>query len=82
MRYLFLLTTLLLSGTAFAEDSNSQIQYKAKTEIDFEGLEVAGELIKPSGSAINVRRSAPFNPLIKLRTDFNEEMNQSVNEIK
>ena len=82
MRYLFLLTTLLLSGTAFAEDSNSRIQYKAKTEIDFEGLEVAGELIKPSGSAINVRRSAPFNPLIKLRTDFNEEMNQSVNEIK
>jgi hypothetical protein len=54
----------------------------AKTEIDFEGLEVAGELIKPSGSSINVRRSAPFNPLIKLRTDFNEEMNQSVNEIK
>lgn len=82
MRYLFLLTTLFLSGTAFAEDSDQQIQYKSKTEIDFEGLEVAGELIKPSGSAINVRRSAPFNPLIKLRTDFNEEMNQSVNEIK
>ena len=82
MRYLFLLTTLFLSGTALAEDSDQQIQYKSKTEIDFEGLEVAGELIKPSGSAINVRRSAPFNPLIKLRTDFNEEMNQSVNEIK
>ena len=82
MRYLFLLTTLLFSSTTFAEDSEPTIQYKAKTEIDFEGLEVAGELIKPSGSSINVRRSAPFNPLIKLRTDFNEEMNQSVNEIK
>ena len=43
MRYLFLLTTLFLSGTAFAEDSDQQIQYKSKTEIDFEGLEVAGE---------------------------------------
>lgn len=82
MRYLLFLTTFLISGTSFAEDGDPQIQYKSKTEIDFEGLEVAGELIKPSGSAINVRRSAPFNPLIKLRTDFNEEMNQSVNEIK
>ena len=81
MRYLLLFFTLMFSGIAMAEDGESAIQYKAKTEIDFEGLEVAGELIKPSGSSINVRRSAPFNPLIKLRTDFNEEMNQSVNEI-
>ena len=77
---LYLLPLLMLSAPSFAQESS--VQYKAKTEIDFEGLEVAGELIKPSGSAINVRRSAPFNPLIKLRTDFNEEMNQSVNEIK
>ena len=82
MRYLLLLSSLVFSSVALAEDGESTIQYKAKTEIDFEGLEVAGELIKPSGSSINVRRSAPFNPLIKLRTDFNEEMNQSVNEIK
>ena len=82
MRYFLLLSALIFSGVANAEDGDTQIQYKAKTEIDFEGLEVAGELIKPSGSSINVRRSAPFNPLIKLRTDFNEEMNQSVNEIK
>ena len=73
----------LLSLSAIAqEEGEATVSYKDKTEIDFEGLEVAGELIKPSGSAINVRRSAPFNPLIKLRTDFNEEMNQSVNEIK
>lgn len=82
----------LSSGTAFAQDdeggsegtdsSGRKVIYKSKTEIDFEGLEVAGELVKPSGALLLDRKRASFNPLIKLRTDFNEEMDASVDQVK
>ena len=67
------------------EPKNSEepkIVYKQKTEIDFEGIEIEGELVKPQGSIILERKNAKFNPLIKLRTDFDHEMSRSVEEIK
>jgi len=76
---------VLLSTSAMADDPEEkqpQIIYKEKTEIDFEGLEIEGELIKPQGSLLLDRRAATFNPLIKLRKDFDQEMDDSVNEIK
>jgi hypothetical protein len=73
----------IFSGAAFAQDdSDRRVQYKAKTEIDFEGLDVAGELVKPAGALLLDRKKASFNPLIRLRTDFNEEMKESVDQIK
>ena len=77
---LYLLPLLILSSASHAQESS--VQYKAKTEIDFEGLEVEGELVKPQGALLRERSAAAFNPLIKLRTDFTPEMKQSVNEIK
>ena len=72
---------LILIGLSFAED-NSEIQYQKRTEIDFEAIDIDGELIKPQGSLIIDRSVATFSPLIELRTDWNLEMNQSVNNIK
>ena len=74
---------MLSSTTALAQDdSDRKVVYKQKTEIDFEGLEVAGELVKPQGALLLDRKRANFNPLIRLRLDFNEEMAASVDEIK
>ena len=72
---------LILIGLSFAED-NSEIQYQKRTEIDFEAIDIDGELVKPQGSLIMERTRVAFNPLIELRTDWNLEMNQSVNNIK
>ena len=80
-----LLLAILFSTPVYAGDEveeDRQVIYKQRTEIDFEGIEVQGQLIKPQGALLLDRRSATFNPLIKLRTDFDDEMNQSVNEIK
>jgi len=75
-----MLNLLLIATLSRAEEV--QIVYKQKTEIDFEGIDVEGQLVKPEGQLITEREIAQFNPLIKLRYDFNEEMSQSVNEIK
>ena len=79
-----LLLTVLLSTPAHAddEDETRTVVYKQRTEIDFEGVEVQGQLVRPQGALILDRKRANFNPLIKLRTDFDDEMNKSVDEIK
>lgn len=73
------------AGTAVAQDEEAdgrKVTYKQKTEIDFEGLDVSGELVKPSGAMVLDRKKASFNPLIKLRADFNPEMEHSIDEVK
>jgi len=75
-----MLNLLLIATLSHAEEL--EIIYKQKTEIDFEGVDVEGQLVKPEGQLITEREVAQFNPLIKLRYNFNEEMSQSVNEIK
>lgn len=83
-RFLMVASTLaLFSGAALAQDeADRKVVYQERTEIDFEGVDVAGELVKPQGALLLDRKQASFNPLIKLRKDFNEEMSQSVDEVK
>lgn len=80
------LASFAASNVALAQDEDpapgQKVIYKDKTEIDFEGLDVAGELVKPQGALLLDRKRASFNPLIKLRTDFNDEMDRSVDQVK
>ena len=39
---LFFITSL-----SFAQEAEPQVVYKSKTEIDFEGLEIDGDIVKP-----------------------------------
>jgi hypothetical protein len=82
-----LLAVIGLSAPAVAsaqdtDDSGRQIKYKERTEIDFEGVDVNGELVKPAGQLLLDRRKANFNPLIRIRENFSEEMKQSIDEVK
>ena len=75
-------TILLLINVAMAEEpADAKVVYKKETEIDFEALELEGELVKPQGALLLERRKAHFNPLIKLRKDWDTEMKASVTDI-
>jgi hypothetical protein len=78
------MTWLLLATIALAgdEEEDRRIVYKQKTEIDFEGLDVEASLVKPQSALVLERKQASFNPLIKLRTNWNDEISQSTDEIK
>lgn len=69
-----------LVGILFAEDN--EVQYQKRTEIDFEAIDIMGEMVKPQGSLIIERSNAKFNPLIELRLNWDQEMTQSVEHIK
>ena len=47
---LFVIILSLLSANAFAQDGDRKVVYKQKTEIDFEALNIDGELVKPQGA--------------------------------
>jgi hypothetical protein len=73
---------VLFISLAFGQEEDSDVKYQSRTEIDFEGVDVTGQLVKPQGALLLDRKRASFNPLIKLRTDFNPEISTSVNEVK
>ncbi|MCK6528898.1 hypothetical protein L6R50_15500 [Myxococcota bacterium] len=77
-----LLAALASPAMAQEEDDGQKVIYKQKTEIDFEDVSVEGELKKPHGQFMVEKRQAAFNPLIKMRADFNPEMFDSVNQVK
>jgi len=74
----------LVAFPSFAQDGESEadVRYKKKTEIDFEDVSVDGELKKPHGAYLLDKRQSSFNPLIRLKENFNEEMVNSVNQIR
>ena len=74
---------LMLASLAFAsDDGDKKVVYRSTTEIDFEELEIEGVLQKPQSALVLERKKASFNPLIKLRTDFDVEIEESVEEIR
>jgi len=78
-----MITLLVLASIAHgADDGDEKVVYKQKTEIDFEDLEIEGVLQKPQSALILDRKKASFNPLIKIRVDWKDEIEQSVDEIK
>jgi hypothetical protein len=82
-RHALIASMMLLPGHSWASDDEEQkVVYRQKTEIDFEDLEIEGTLQKPQSALVLERKKANFNPLVKLRTDWNEEIDQSVDEVK
>lgn len=85
-RSIFLTIVLSLTNFAHANDSEDsddrKVVYKSKTEIDFEGLEVDALVQKPQSQLILERKKASFNPLVKIRTEWNDEIEESIDEAK
>jgi hypothetical protein len=84
LRIPLILSLTLFPGHSYAGDDEEdrQVVYKQKTEIDFEDLEIEGVLQKPQSALVLERKKANFNPLIKLRTDWQDKMEESVDEVK
>ncbi len=57
---------------AKAEDKPT-VRYKESTEIDFESLDVSGDLAAPQGSTVMDRKEPTLSPLVQLRDSFAPE---------
>lgn len=74
----------LLASPALAQEEveptneTREVRYKERTEIEFDGVGVSGELTRPQGTSIVDTKRASFTPLIVLRLDFDREIQRSV----
>lgn len=72
---------------AAAEDKVKVIQeadktvYRKKTVVDFTDVAVEGELTKPEGSYVLHRKKAAFKSLIRVRDNFQPELQKSVDNL-
>ncbi len=58
-----------------------KIVVRKRTVIDFNDVTVEGELTKPEGSYVLDRSRTHFNSLIRLRDDFNPELQKSADNL-
>jgi hypothetical protein len=78
---------LLVLSFAFAQDSEPNpepnVVYAPVSTLNYEDpLKVEGELQRPSAKIVLQRRGAEFNPLIRLRLDFDDAMADSISQVK
>lgn len=83
MRTSFFIALILSAFALFGAEAQAQdVIYKEKTEIDFEAVDVEGQLKKPQGVLSMERVKANFNPLVQMRENFTLEMENSINDIQ
>jgi hypothetical protein len=79
---------VLLALPAFAQETEKKIIQEAdkvvvrkRTVIDFNDVTVEGELTKPEGSYLMNRNRTRFQSLIRLRDNFNPELQKSADNL-
>lgn len=77
-----LLSLTFVAPVALAQSGEPEVRYRKRTEIDFEDVSIDGELKKPHGAYLLDKRQSSFNPLIRLKEDFSQEMVDSVNQVR
>ncbi|MET0406633.1 MAG: hypothetical protein ABW123_29715 [Cystobacter sp.] len=58
-----------------------RVVVRKKTTIDFTDMAVEGELTKPEGSYVLNRKKTDFQSLIRVRDNFNPELQKSVDNL-
>ena len=63
--------SILMSQTGYGYGGN--VEYKERTEIDFEAIDIEGKLKKPNGLLSMERTKAQFRPMVQMRDSFQME---------
>jgi len=86
----FALAAILLSAIAAVADEPKGVKVvqqpdkvivRKRTVVDFGDVTVEGELVKPEGSYVLNRNKTRFEPLIRLRDDFDAELRKSADNL-
>jgi len=77
------LVILAVGGSALADDKKpAKADAAPKTKVyDFSGDTIEGDLIKPEGSTVDARDFAKHSSLIRIRTNFIQEIVKSAEDL-
>lgn len=83
-----LVSLLFVASPALAQDAPTadpapKVQYEKETVVDFlDPADVIGKTVKPSVEFVEVLKPPKSLSLLRLRKDFNQELAQSVSDVK
>ncbi len=84
-RFLVLAAVVAVAAPSFAEEKvireADRVVTRKKTVIDFTDVAIDGELTKPEGSYSVSKKKTTFRTLIKVRDNFNPELQKSVDNL-
>ncbi|MBE2250906.1 MAG: hypothetical protein IAE78_15320 [Myxococcus sp.] len=85
-RFLVVMAVVMtVAAPSFAQDKvireADRVVTRKKTVIDFTDVAVEGELTKPEGSYSVSKKKTTFRTLIKVRDNFNPELQKSVDNL-
>lgn len=76
--FMLFISTLILGDYVYAQKKASpKVQ-----RIDFDGQDVDGKVRQPDGSYVTQKRGIEFIPLYKLRENFDEQVEDSLEYLK
>lgn len=79
------LVVMVVAAPSFAQEKvireADRVVTRKKTVIDFTDVAVEGELTKPEGSYSVSKKKTTFRTLIKVRDNFNPELQKSVDNL-
>jgi len=78
---ILLLTTISDAKSAEPVREDDKVVFREKTSIDFSDVNIKGELVKPTGSYIGIRKQIGFGNFIKVRANFRDKLSDSADNI-
>ncbi len=64
------------------DEKPAEVRYKAVTDLVIDEVRVDGGVARPTGVVSWELRRSSFNPLVKLRADFDPEVVESVQQVR
>jgi hypothetical protein len=77
-RAFVVLTMLIMSSTVFAK----KVQYRKTQDVNFDAIDVDGAVRNPDGAYLVQKRGIDFQPLYKVRKNFDDNIKESVEYVK
>jgi hypothetical protein len=76
--WLLITFTLFTTSTVFAK----KVQYRKVQDVNFDAMDVDGQVRNPDGAYVVQKRVVEFLPLYKVRKNFDENIKESVEYVK
>ena len=73
-----MLSALLATSTVWAK----KVEYRKTQDVNFDAMDVDGQVRNPDGSYVVQKRVIDFMPLYKVRRNFDENIKESVDYVK
>lgn len=78
MKLLIVVALLFTSSTVFAK----KVQYRKSQDVNFDAMDVDGQVRNPDGAYLVQKRGIDFVPLYKVRKNFDDNIKESVEYVK